>query len=234
MIHWFDLFVAFFLITSATWSYFRGFTKEAFSVFALVAGYFTASRLYQPLGPLFESLHPEKTAQEIFSFLSLFFVAVIVVVIISIYIRRILKLSDVLSSADRVAGFAVGIFKGGLILAILAYPFTLAPGVREEALKGSITAPVLISLSGVMLENFAPGLATDIEKVKGDTKEVKKSSDTIERYRKKLEKINIGDMIKGKEGGETKLEEETASRPVDSIDEKDRAELEKILEKVDR
>ena len=135
MLHWFDLFVVFFLFTSAIWSYFRGFAKEVFSVSALVIGYFAASRLYKPVAPMFESLHPEQTVQEISAFLSLFFGAIVLVVILSSYMRRILKVSDVLTSVDKVAGFAVGIFKGGLILSLLAYPFSLAPGMTDDALK---------------------------------------------------------------------------------------------------
>ena len=226
MLHWFDLFVVFFLFTSAIWSYFRGFAKEVFSVSALVIGYFAASSFYKPVAPMFERLHPEQTVQEISAFLSLFFGAVIFVVILSSYARRILKVSDILSSVDKIAGFAVGIFKGGLILSLLAYPFSLVPGMTEGALQSSFFAPILIGTSGAMLEKVAPSLAKDMENMEDDTETVEKGAETIDKYRKKLEELDIGAIIGKKDNND--------EAPIDKIDEKDRAEMNALIENVDQ
>lgn len=238
MIHWFDLFVAFFLFASAFWSYFRGFTKEAFSVVALVAGYLAASKYYQNVTPAFEDVVAEPALRQIAAFLSLFFVAVILVVIVSIYARRLLKISEVLSTADRLAGFILGIMKGGLILALMAYPFSLAPGVKEEVLKGSITASILIGLSGELLGKVAPSFASDIDKAGDSAHGLKKEADKIGRYSKKLEEIGKSiEKIKDKvmaETTDTTDKSEAKNGDKDIISDGDRSEMDELLKRVDQ
>ena len=77
-----------------------------------------------------------------------------------------------------------------------------------------------------MLEKVAPSLAKDMEKVEDDTGAVEKGAKTIEKYRKKLEDIDIGAIIGKKDNND--------EAPVDKIDEKDRAEMNALIENVDQ
>ncbi len=159
MIHWFDIFVLLFLLFTAFFSYRNGFIKEVFSILSLVAGYLVASIFHSEFTHLFESISKEQPLREAASFISVFIVVVIAVVIAGIYIRRVLRLSDTLSAADRIAGAGIGVVKGFAILAVLAYPLALLPGINFDLTKGSITGPLIASLSNEIVEKLAPSLA---------------------------------------------------------------------------
>lgn len=244
MIHWFDLFVVFFLLASAIWSYFRGFSKEVFSILSIVAGWFVASTYYVKFQYLFEILTPDKAVREMLSFVLLFFVTILLVVIVGIFVRKGLRIHHAISAADRVAGALMGLLKGSIILAILAYPLGLIPGLSDEFTKGSKTAPALIGLSGALLEKFAPSLSISIKKSAGNSRSYKDGLDALKKYKKQMEKL--GTTLKkttGKLVNKLTGEEETEKKPAnrveksdesaDNINESDKQELEALIKKAD-
>ncbi|MBI4667275.1 MAG: CvpA family protein [Nitrospinae bacterium] len=191
-IHWFDIFVAVFLTASMVWSFFRGFAREAFSLFSVVAGYFMASRYYPGATPLFAKFFGEGTLADIAAFAALFFLTVTLVVVTGIFVRRVLHISSALSVVDKTAGAGLGLVKGCLILAIIVYPLALVPALKEEMAEGSVAAPVLINLGRLGMAKLAPNLASDLEGAAKVT--VEKTREAKDRAKK------ITDSIKAAEG----------------------------------
>ncbi|VAX19286.1 hypothetical protein MNBD_NITROSPINAE02-1869 [hydrothermal vent metagenome] len=245
MIHWFDLFVIFFLLASAIWSFFRGFGKEVFSILSIALGYLLASRYFVEGAPLFESFIPDRPLREMAAFTALFFFTILAVIIVGIIVRRALNIHHTISRLDKFAGFGIGIVKGGLILCIIAYPLALVPGLQEDLTKGSKAAPALIGISGAILAKFAPGLTSSVESFTGNTKSLEERKDTIKKYRKTID--NIGEKIeKGAKAVKDKVEDlsggldDTSNKKKTKIapdeilpSEKDRKELDTIIDTAD-
>jgi membrane protein required for colicin V production len=198
-VSWFDIFTIFFLAASAIWSYHRGFFKEAFSILAIVGGVWVAARHYAGASPFFKAWVAEKLLADVAAFVTLFILTAILISVTGALARRILRISVAMSFVDRVAGGGLGIGKGALILAVVTYPLALIPGLKDDLVKGSVAAPILIGISKMALEKLAPGLAHDMDKAAQKTLEMK------ERIKK------VGESVKGhattKESTEKKVVE---------------------------
>ncbi|VAX22277.1 hypothetical protein MNBD_NITROSPINAE01-877 [hydrothermal vent metagenome] len=232
MVHWFDLFVGFFLFASALWSYFRGFAREVFSFSSLIAGYLAASSFYGVTAGYLESVISDKALREISAFALLFFVAVILTIVIGSAVRRMLSASKTLSAVDRIAGVAVGVLKGALFLSIIAYPFSFLQGTKEELMEKSVTAPYIVAGSTALLEKFAPGLAKSMDNA-GITG--KKQMKTIERIRDSIKKLESGAKDKAraiKEKVKSVLDSDD-EKSENGISKKDKKEMNDLLESVD-
>ncbi len=215
MIHWFDIFVVVFLVTSIIWSYFRGLAKEVFSIASIVIGYLMASTYYDDAEPWVEWLISNKSTREIVAFTLLFFVTIILVALFGFFLRRILPLPRGLGAVNRIAGAGVGFIKGGVILSVIAFPLALIPGLQDDLIKESSAAVALVGISGVMLEKLAPNLAASIN----DSGYLKKRQTTaIEKARKQLDKIvKEVEEVKDKAVGATMKAGEFAEKTVDKI-----------------
>jgi len=218
LIHWFDLFVLFFLAASAFWSYYRGFAKEAFSILSLVLGVWVAAKNYGHAAPAFKAVLGDKIISEIAAFATLFFLTIILVVVTGILVRRLLKISAALSAADKIAGAALGFVKGALILAIVTYPLALIPALADETVKGSVAAPILAKLSGTILEKLAPGLAKGIDGA------VQKTKETGEKVKKYSEKAIELDRMKEEIEKRISTSGAGAEKPEKEIEPKEKAE----------
>ena len=170
---WFDIFTVFFLTASAIWSYHRGFFKEAFSLLAIVAGFWVASRHYTAASPFFKGWISENLLADAAAFLTLFILTAIFISVTGTLARRILRISAAMSFVDRVVGGGLGVAKGALILAVVTYPLALIPGLKDDLVKGSVAAPILMGISNMALEKLAPGLAHDLDKAAKKTVEMK-------------------------------------------------------------
>lgn len=172
-VSWFDIFTIFFLAASAIWSYHRGFFREAFSLLAIVAGFWIASRHYAGASPFFKTWISEKLLADAAAFVTLFILTAIFISVIGALARRILRISAAMSFVDRVVGGGLGVGKGALILAVVTYPLALIPGLKDDLVKGSVAAPILIGISTMALEKLAPRLAHDLNKTAQKTLEMK-------------------------------------------------------------
>ncbi|MBI5814433.1 MAG: CvpA family protein [Nitrospinae bacterium] len=189
LIHWFDLFAVFFLAASAAWSYFRGFAKEVFSILAIVAGAWIAATYYPKAAPVFRAMLGDRIISDISAFLALFFLAVIIIVVTGILVRRMLKVSATLTAVDKIAGAALGVVKGALILAIITYPLALIPELKDEVAKGSVAAPILAQMAGMIMDRIAPGLAKGIDSTVKKTKEAGQKAGALLDKAEQLSKI---------------------------------------------
>lgn len=170
---WFDIFTVFFLTASAIWSYHRGFFKEAFSLLAIVAGFWVASRHYASAAPFFREWISEKLLADAAAFITLFILTAVFISVTGTLARRLLRISPAMSFVDRVAGGGLGVAKGALILAVVTYPLALIPGLKDDLVKGSVAAPILMGISNMALEKLAPGLAHDLDRAAKKTVEMK-------------------------------------------------------------
>ena len=235
MISWFDLFVAFFLLASAVWSYLRGFIREVFSLASLVGGAYVGFKYYGKTAPLFAKLIQDKTFQEIAAFTLLFVLTAIAVSLTGMLVRRILHLSHALNTIDRIAGLGVGIIKGALILTIITYPLILIPGLQDELAKGSRTAPALIGMSWAIMEKVSPDLAKSLDRAAQKAGDVKDRAEQAERYRKKLDELEKGaSSLKEKLGIDKDAGKNKKGKEDDKISERDREQLDKLIEKLDK
>lgn len=234
MISWFDLFAAFFVLASMLWSFFRGFTREVFSIAAIVGGVVVAVHCYDNLSPLLAPQIKERTPREIAAFAIIFVMTAIAIALTGVLVRRILHLSHALNMADRFAGMCMGLVKGVLILMIIVYPLALAPDLLGELAPGSRAAPLLIGMGRAMMDKVAPDLAAGVEKAAKEAAGAEDSAVEVERYMKDIQKLEkkLGEgaaSIKGKLG----MDKERKNGDGNNITEKDREELEKLIEKLD-
>jgi membrane protein required for colicin V production len=208
-VSWFDIFAIFFLTASAIWSYHRGFFKEAFSLFAIVAGFWVASRHYATASPLFKEWIAESLLASAAAFVTLFILTAVFISVTGALARRALHISAAMSFVDRVVGGGLGVAKGTLILAVVTYPLALIPGLKDDLVKGSVAAPILMGVSNMALEKLAPGLAHDLDKATKKTLEMK------DRAKKIGEAVKFPAKIK--EPSEKK-EKEPARAPKDTAE----------------
>jgi membrane protein required for colicin V production len=249
-VSWFDIFTVFFLLASAIWSYHRGFFREAFSLLAIVAGFWVASRYYAQATPFFKEWIAEKLLADAAAFVSLFILTAILISVTGALVRRILRISAAMSFVDRVAGGGMGMAKGTLILAVVTYPLALIPGLKDDLVKGSVAAPILMGISKMALEKLAPGLVHDLDKAAKKTLEMKdrakKISESVKEPAKNREaeekkepepvKTPAPEKAAGKEAkpAKTTLGKSPAANGKDQLSDRDRKDLDRLLDKLEK
>ncbi len=200
MIHWFDLFVIFFISVSSVWSFFRGFSREAYSFFSLVAGYFGATQYYQQVSLLLTDFIPGKTLAEIVAFVSVYMLTLLLVTIFGIALRKILNVSDGLSSFDKFAGIPMGAAKAIFILSIIVYPLSFLPALEKDMASGAKSVPLLIAVSTKVIKTFSPEISEKIDKAKQNEKLKKLDKKGLKKLGKKIGKAARTIAEKAKEG----------------------------------
>ncbi len=192
------------------------------------------------MAPYLESLTDIAVAREVCSFLVLFFVGLFGLAITGSAVRKILDGSDALSSANRFAGFILGLVKGVVILVAITYPMTIVPSLEEDILKGSVSAPYLLVMSGKALEKVAPGLAADLKGTGNEPGKATSKGEKVKKFGETLDKLEVGVTQKALElldlkerlvGGEkAKAKSDTSD---DGPSEEDKIELDNIIKKND-
>ena len=235
MIHWFDLFTAFFLFASAVWSFYRGFTREIFSVASLVGGGWVGFRYYDRVSPWFSGVVPDETLQEILAFALLFVLTAIAIALTGILVRRILHLSHALNKIDRIAGIGVGIVKGALILAILALPAGMIPELGDGFVEGSKAAPAFIGMSMALVDKMAPELARSARAAAEKGGRARKKIEEAERYREKIKELEKkAGGLREKLGLGSGNEKSRKGNGEDKITEQDKTQLDELIKKMDK
>lgn len=246
MIHWFDILAAVFLAASAVWSLYRGFMQEVFSILSLVAGYAAAAAFYKPLGEHFSAVGGSPLVSQAGAFFLIFFATVIAVVVAGGYIRRAARLSGAVSAADRIAGAALGVVKGALILAVVVYPLSFT-ALGKDVATMSRSGPVIVAGSEWALAKLAPGLAGQVAQAgeKAD-RAAREAKETVEKTRETLEKLEKAApaprvepdapavAVKPSAPAPRKKAPPTKEKGTspDQITEKDRAELDDLLKQL--
>ncbi len=238
MVHWFDIFAVTFLLISAVWSCYRGFVREIFSLVSLIAGYVTASMFSGAIAPYFKIIVDQKHYQEMASFALLFIVSSILANLLGLLIRKSLHISSAFGLMDRIAGVGAGLVKGTLVLALLVYPLTVFPGLQKQIADKSIFTPELVEVSEYLMTSLAPGFASSMDKAARKIKSLKATSKTAKKYIQQVEKVKTvitgkAERIKERIGLAAESGAKSNGEPQSKIDESDRKELDKLINKLD-
>lgn len=154
MPNWIDLVISGFILASVLYSLFRGMIREVFSIVALVAGYFCASRFYSSAAPQLESLIGQKLVSQILSFMLLYFVAAFVVILSGKLMVRLLWSSHEISVMDRFLGGLIGLAKGAFVVSLLLIPIGFIPAIRNDISSRSVLAPYFLEGSKFLTQRI--------------------------------------------------------------------------------
>ena len=120
----------------------HGFFFEALSMAGLVVGYIVAAWQYQRLAEWLLSFLKNEWLADIFGFLAIFFVVLLLFGIAGRIARKLMKEAG-LSGFDRFLGALLGVVKGGLVVAVVLMGMT-AFTPTSEMLKDSKLAPYFL------------------------------------------------------------------------------------------
>ena len=120
----------------------QGFFAEAFSLAGLVVGYVVAAWKYPGLSAWFMTFLKNQWLADIFSFLIIFFVILILFSIAGRVARKLMKAAG-LSGFDRFLGALLGVLKGGLVVAVVLMGMT-AFTPTSKMLEKSQLAPYFL------------------------------------------------------------------------------------------
>jgi len=101
----------------------QGFFAEALSMAGLVIGYIVAAWQYPGLAAWFSTFLKNDLLADIFAFLIIFFVILILFSIAGRLARKLMKAAG-LSGFDRFLGALLGVVKGGLVVAVVLMGMT--------------------------------------------------------------------------------------------------------------
>jgi membrane protein required for colicin V production len=118
-----DIVIIVILSASAIYSTFKGFVKDIFSLLAVILGVIAALVFYRMGGLLMEDFIASEQIRNTVSFAVIFLIIAIAISIVGIVISKIIK-SVELTFYDRLAGFAFGLLKGFLIVAVIVVVVT--------------------------------------------------------------------------------------------------------------
>ena len=145
-----DAILAAVLLASILLAVAQGFVFELFSVAGAVLGYLIAAWEYPALAPRFLRYTNSISVAEMASFLTIFFVVVIVAGICGRVARWLMKEAG-LRWADRLLGAAFGLLRGVLIGAVIVLA-TMAFSPDARAVQESYLGPyMLVAARGMVL-----------------------------------------------------------------------------------
>ncbi len=125
-----DWIICFLVLLNVVTAAMQGFFSEALTMAGLVVGYIVAAWQYRSLAQWLESFLKNDWLAEILGFLIIFFAIVLLFGIAARLARWVMKESG-LSGLDRFLGGVLGLFKGGLMVAVILMGMTaFAPTSR--------------------------------------------------------------------------------------------------------
>ena len=137
-----DWIICFLVLLNVVTAAMQGFFSEALTMAGLVVGYIVAAWQYRSLAQWLESFLKNDWLAEILGFLVIFFAIVLLFGIAAKLARWVMKESG-LSGLDRFLGGVLGLFKGGLMVAVILMGMTaFAPTSR--LLEKSQLAPYFL------------------------------------------------------------------------------------------
>jgi membrane protein required for colicin V production len=120
----------------------QGFFAEALSIAGLVIGYIVAAWQYPGLAAWFATFLKNDLLADIFSFLIIFFVILLLFNVAARIARKLMKAAG-LSGFDRFMGALLGVVKGCLVVAVVLMGMT-AFTPASKMLKNSELAPYFL------------------------------------------------------------------------------------------
>ncbi|MDH5639101.1 MAG: CvpA family protein [Nitrospinota bacterium] len=163
--HWFDtlaLAIIIYMVVMGAW---RGFLREIFPAMSILAGGLSAAVAQQNVSSMLSGFVDEGLGRDITAYILVFMLAWAAVALVGYGIRRLTDRFESATTLNRAAGFGLGVAKGALVLAIIAVALGVAPAMRKDVDKKSVSGHTFIVLGNFTLEQLSPGLAARL----GDT-----------------------------------------------------------------
>ncbi|MBN1880850.1 MAG: CvpA family protein [Deltaproteobacteria bacterium] len=132
-----DIVIIIVLGASAIYSTVKGFVKDIFSLLAVILGIVAALVFYRMSAQLLEDVIASEEIRNTLSFAVIFLVVAVAVSIAGILVSKLIK-SVELTFYDRLAGFAFGLLKGFLIVAVVV---VVAISIMPRAAANSQLVP---------------------------------------------------------------------------------------------
>jgi len=162
-LHWFDTLAAAVMIFFAAMGAWRGFVGEIFPALALMGGGSAAAALHERASQVLSGFVKEGLGRDIAAYALVFMVVWAAVSLIGVGVRKLSGNYQSVTTANHLAGFTLGVAKGALAMAILVIVFSLAPSLRKDLGKNSVTGPVFATVGSFALETLSPGLAKKVD-----------------------------------------------------------------------
>ncbi len=214
---------------SIIYSIFRGMVKEIFSLMSYVVGYMMAVNLQDKSGELMGRFVTSEAAARVIGFILTFILFMVIVSFIGKLIRKVMHKAGALSAIDRIIGGAIGLIKGAALLIIVMVPMELFPGFYKSVTKDSNIAPTLQQIS----INMRSGMGITSNLMDKPNKSLESMKDKVETLQK-LGKLS--DALKQDPNGMNleKKSQSLLSKPLDQYSEKDKEQLKKIFESIQK
>jgi membrane protein required for colicin V production len=167
-----DIVIIIVLGASAIYSTVKGFVKDIFSLLAVILGIIAALVFYRMGGQLMEGFIASEQVRNTISFAVIFLVIAVAVSIVGILVSKIIK-SVELSFYDRLAGFAFGLVKGFLIVAVIVVVVT---SIMPRAAANSRLVPYVARAIDLVADVLPPEYRDSVD----DTRDrLREFGDTI-------------------------------------------------------
>ena len=152
----FDVVAMIAILVPAVRCLFRGFTKEILSLAGMIGGIILGRMFCGQAGSFFHAWVQNQWALNAIGFVIIYFVINTACAAASYFLGKIMK-KTVLSSADRLAGFALGALKGILIAGLFVLLVNgVAGSIDHSFLKTSIFARPLLSFMKLLTGLIIP------------------------------------------------------------------------------
>ncbi len=148
-----DIIIVGIIILFLVQGFFRGFVYEVMSLLALVVGYIAVIYFGDSLMRFLEnSLNIPPIVSKIISPILLFIIGYILVKILELYMSRFIRFA-MLSNLNRIAGLAMGVLKGSIILFLIVLLIRVQEifPMLSNVLKDSQVIPYLDKLYTIVL-----------------------------------------------------------------------------------
>jgi membrane protein required for colicin V production len=180
-----DVIVVAILLASGLLAFVRGFVQEVLDVAAWIGAIVAAVYAYPLVAPLLLDIVSDTRIANIAAGLAVFFVAIIVLSILTRLISRSVRTVG-LGPLDRSLGFAFGLARGALlvVLVYIGVNFLVKPADQPEWLKNAKTYD-LVASGAAWVRTLVPGGAGDEARTTADqaNEAVRRAMDAERIYR---------------------------------------------------
>jgi membrane protein required for colicin V production len=143
---WIDYVFSALVVISALIGLFRGFVREAFALIIWLAAIWVGIHYSRDLSPLLQNSVDYPSAQIAITFIGLFLVTLLLGGMISYILQQLIDKTG-LSGTDRLLGMLFGVFRGGLLVAIIVMLAGLTPIPEQPWWTKSLLIPPIQSLA---------------------------------------------------------------------------------------
>ena len=114
--NWIDAVIVIVWIITALWGFSTGFLRVVIPLVAVIVGLALSSRIAEDVGNIFSGLTDSEGAQAIGGFVLIFLGLFVLGAIVSFWLGMVLRFLPLFGLANRIAGLAVGVIIGFLVL----------------------------------------------------------------------------------------------------------------------